>query len=163
MKKTILATLLILAGHASPTLAKVDPKFQELRDSVIQCDVTFVSSYENGVLVKKTPPTILTMETFTQDGKANFTDAKCFIVPAVYNSNGAETVLGFGCLPIDDKHVRTFTSEKLVMKRSSYNEVIEIDFTTGVGSHSFHTLSCDWGRKCVELVGKAEFRNCTIN
>ncbi len=159
MKKNILCAIYI--ALALPAFAKVEPQLENLRDTQFQCDVAYAQETRNGKVIRQTKNSTESITTFNQDGGEQYTDAKCFIVPVV-DDTGADTVMGFGCIEIDSKRVQQFDNKKLVITRKEYRERIEIDFLTGIGSQSFHFSGCDWGRKCVDLVGEVQYKNCKI-
>jgi PDZ domain-containing secreted protein len=145
---------------SSLSFAKIEPQFEKLRDMQFSCEVVSAVETRNGVVTKKSNEASV-METMNQIGDEETTDYKCFLT-SVTNAEGEDSKMGFGCLPLDSKHVKKFTNDKLKIKRSEYNEVVEIDFNTGKGSHTFSTRNCDWGRHCVTAIGKSEFKNCVI-
>lgn len=158
MKNLILSLMII---SSSTAMAKVEAKFEKLRDSQIECDVVAAVEFQNGKMIKKLKNEATVMKSFNQDGGADYTDAKCFLT-SVVDVKGEESKIAFGCIELDSKRIKKYSAEKLIIKRKEYGEVIEIDFKSGKGSHIVDTRSCDWGRECVETQAEVQFRNCVM-
>ena len=151
------AILFLLVGLR--THAYVETQFETIRDSRIQCDIVAASQMKDGVEIKRLKPNSQ-MTTFTQYGGEGFVDAKCFISPAL-NSQGVETTISFGCISLDQEHVQTASAQKIKLVRKEYQEVVDLNFRTGLGRHSFQGTACDWG-DCSTYSGEVKFANCSI-
>ncbi len=158
--KNMLAFIVSL-GLSSVVYAKVSPQLEELQKAQIQCGVVFATEVEQGKVVKQTDHYKRILTTFNQDGGDNYTDAKCFNIPAI-DQNGQATTISGSCLVLDETRVKEFSTNNLVIKDKSLNRVLRINFKTGEGSFSLKYRGCDWGRECVSKSAEAHFTGCFI-
>lgn len=155
----VLGGLVLVSVFSLESLAFIEPNYESLRDAKIQCDVTEAFQSKDGRIIKRVKPNSA-MTTMTQDGGEHFVDAKCFISPAL-DLQGAESTISFGCIPLDERHVKVQTARKIKIVRKEYGEVVEIDFQTGKGRHSFKVRACDWG-DCTMMAAVVDFSNCSL-
>jgi hypothetical protein len=153
--------IFVCLNIAAPTLAdaKISRELEPLRDSQFQCNVVYAVQTNNGQVVRSTMNPPSTMTTLNQLGGDDFTDAKCFRIPAL-DLSGAESVVSFGCLPLTKTSVKKFSVSRLRIERARYNEVLDLNFKTGQGTYSFDTTRCDWGPRRSRSEAQVQLENC---